>query len=242
MVIVRKILSNKNGMSLAQVMIAIGLTGVLSLVLMQLSKQQAVQQKTALANSEINEILAQYLRVITKKDSCDATFAGLPKGAVLTELRYVFDATQDPFAEVNKKFRGTKITLTGMKIMTDAEYKAAHNGSDPPDLGGGKTIISFEVILTKPSGIQGGSQFKKVFDVNVYMGKGSLLSAATSSIIESDCLTNTGDGCIVNFDSGACCPTPVDCMEGSDDTGWFGMCNDPTPPSSADNVVLGCDV
>lgn len=226
---------NHQGMSLAQVMVAMGLTGVLSVILMNLAKQQTTQQKVALVAGEMTEIYASYVRVINTKSTCDATFAGLPKGADITELRYKFDDNEDPFAVTGQPFRGTKLILERMHLQTDAEYLATHNNNPQPD-----GIVVLEVFLTKPASI-GGASHRKMFDVPVKMGNGTLVSAANPSLLSADCLATTGgDGCIADFATNVCCSPESSCMEGGGGGNYYGMCIDPTPPASADNVILGC--
>lgn len=243
-----KLAKNQSGMSLAQVMIAMGLTGVLSIILMNLAEQQTKQQKSAMIAGETTEIFAQFVRIINTKASCEASFAGLKKGDSLVEIRYKFDDNEEPFAEVGKFFRGTKLKLKSMTLQTDTRYGETHKNDDgtpktpPTKNNAGQTVVTLEITLEKPTKTLGGTNVMKIFDVPVTMGKGDLIKMPTTTAVETECTNTTGgDGVIVDFSTGAACPPPTaaSCMEGGGGF-YFGMCVDPHPPDSADDVILGC--
>jgi hypothetical protein len=230
--------TNQKGMSLVSVLMAIGLTGVLSVILMNLMEQQGKQQKKALIDGETSEIFGQFVRIINQKTSCGATFTGLQKGDTLLEFRYSFDANQEPFAEVGKNFRGTKLILSAMKILTDAEVLTRNMtplGKDPQ----GFTTVVLEVTLDRPDGTLGGKSIKKIFDVPVAMGRGTIMKMSDPNAISSACTAATSDGCITDFDTGLCPANPQDAMIDAA-TYWFAYCFDPTPASPADDVIIRC--
>lgn len=230
---------NQKGMSLVSVLMAIGLTGVLAVILMNLMEQQGKQQKKALVDGELTEIYAQFVRIINQKTSCGSTFIGLQKGDTFNEFRYTFDANQEPFAEVGKSFRGTKLILSGMKILTNAEVTSrgvTPQGKDPQ----GFTTVVLEVSLERPENTLGSKTVKKVFDVPVAMGKGEIVKMADPNAVSARCATiSGGDGCMADFDTGICPSNPQDAMI---DAGayWFGYCFDPTPPNASEDIIVRC--
>lgn len=231
--------NNQRGMSLVSVLMAIGLTGVLAMILMNLMEQQNKQQKRALVDGELTEVYAHFVRLINQGGPCNATFTGLQKGDSLSEFRYSFDSNEEPFAEVDKNFRNTKLMLKEMKILTDAEVTAR----GIPVVGkvdGGSTTVVLEITLQRPAGTLGGSEVKKTFDVRVAMGKGELIKMPDHNAVLAECVSSTGDGCIASFTTGECNLTkPQDEMvDGT--TFWYGYCFDPTPASAADDIIVRC--
>lgn len=231
--------SNQKGFSLVSVLVAIGLTGVLSMILMNLMEQQGKQQKKAMVDGELTEIFAQFVRIINQKTSCGATFTGLQKGDTFREFRYSFDVNQEPFAEVGKPFRGTKLVLKQMKILTDAEvtaHKITPQGKDPQ----GFTTVVLEVTLDRPDNTMGGKSIKKIFDVPVAIGKGTILKMADSNAIVTQCTNLTTDGCIADFETGMCnTSNPEEAMEYASPF-YFAYCFDPTPTSATDELIVRC--
>lgn len=233
-------LNNQRGMSLVSVMVAIGLTGVLAVILMNLSEQQTKQTKRALVDGELTEVFAAFVKVVNQKTACNATFVGLKKGDEFVEFRFSFDENQDPFAEVDAFFRGTKLKLKKMKILTDAEVISRGLQVVPKQPNGSTTLV-MEVTLEKPENVVGGKEVKKTFDVNVAMGKGEILKMADPVAVQDECNNRSGgDGCIAGFDDGECNTTnPAEEMVDGG-TFWYGYCFDPTPASSTDDIIVRC--
>lgn len=232
-------LNNNRGMSLVSVLMAIGMTGILAMVLMGLMDKQGKQQKKAVIDGELNEIFAQFVRIINQKSSCGATFIGLQKGDTFQEFRYSFDPNQEPFAEVGKNFRGTKLILSQMKILTDAEVSARNIVPLQKDSNGFTTAV-LEVTLNRPEGTLGGGAVKKIFDVPVAIGKGSIIKMADYNAVSAKCSqTTNGDGCIADFDTGVCPSNPKNAMVGGGSF-WFGYCFDPTPASTSEDIIVRC--
>lgn len=237
---------NQRGMSLVSVLMAIGLTGVLSLILMSQMEQQQKIQKRAFLDGEMTEVFAQFVNVINAKSSCGATFTGLQKGDTINEFRYSFDPNQEPFAEVGTPFRGTKLVLREMKILTDAEVQA--KGLPTTGLSGSSTVV-LRVTLERPPGTLGGQFISKIFDVRVSMGLGQILQA-DASVIEQQCRDATGgNGCIANFETGVCADVVNDQLiplvppEAGGDLGEvMGYCFDENPPTATDNIIVRCTV
>jgi type II secretory pathway pseudopilin PulG len=192
-----RILNNDSGMSLVGVMVAIGLTGVLALILMNLAEQQSKQQKKAEVDGEMQEIFGQFRSMIGQSDSCTSTFVGLKKGDTFKEFRYDFDHNKPSFAESDiegkVKFRGTKISLTEMRILTDQEVR--ERGLHPDT----KTVV-LEVTFKKPEGILGAQIIKKTFDVPTKTGQGNMISEPTKAEVAFKCGQIGGE--LADFETG----------------------------------------
>jgi hypothetical protein len=232
-------MNNQKGMSLVSVMVAIGLTGVLAVILMNLTEQQGKQHKKAMIDGELTEVYAQFVRVINQRDSCGATFIGLQKGDTLKEFRYSFDANQDPFSEVGKPFRATKLVLKGMKLLTDTEMTERQIPIPPKDKQGYTNAV-LEVTMEKPAGTLGGREIRKTFDIPVAMGKGEIIKMADPNAIQANCKTITSNrGCIASFETGICPSNPEDAMVNAG-IYYFGYCVDPKPSNPDEDIILRC--
>jgi type II secretory pathway pseudopilin PulG len=227
---------NEKGFSLVSVLVALGLTGVLSVILMNLMEQQNKQQKKAIVDGELTEVFAQFTRVLNTKNLCRINFMGLKQGDSFNEFRMDFDPNKDPFAKVGDKFRNTKLTLTQMKILTEAEVtsqglEVAQTDSE------GKTTIVVELTLDRPAGMIGGKQVKKNFDVPVKIGHGQIIKLPSPSLVFSKCNELTGDGCIADFETGECVGVNAVVNAGNFS---FGLCTDPTPVAGVQKIILNC--
>lgn len=239
-----KFLRNSNGTSLVQIMIALSLTGVLSVILMNLAEQQNKQQKTAVVNSESIEIFTAFNSMIAYKDSCEATFIGLPKGRDLSEFRYNFDPNKDPYATVGEPFRGTKLILRGIRILTDAEVTATNKLTVVTKDATGKTVIVVRLTLERPKGVIGAQNLVKYIEVPVSMGQGQIVTSPVSaSDAVQTCLDQTSnDGCIANVDTGVCNADPTKWKDDVDSQPpiYIGYCINLNPPTQTDDVIIQC--
>lgn len=236
-----KFYKNNKGMSLVSVMVAIGLTGVLSVILMKLSEQQANIQKKAQVDNDINEAIMHFRSVIMKKDSCNASFQGLKLGDSLSEIRYNYKIDQEPFAEVSKetdpnkavKFRNSKIILREMKILTKNEIENAKLKFDP-------AVIMLKVTFEKPSGTLGGKTTGEIFEIPASVGKGDLVSGDDQKIAYDKCISSGGK--IADWDTLEIFETEADALsKGVVNQGdlWFGLCVKEGRNSSED-MILQC--
>jgi hypothetical protein len=161
---------NEKGISLVSVLVAIGLTGVLGLILMSLSEQQMKQQKKALVEADLSDAINQIRVIMTKKVSCNATFIGKKKGQPVFRLLKDTDPDTAPYAEVSDTFpfRGTKILLTNLRVLTDEEVANL-----------GRTVEEGVVILDaefrRPGNVLGGQTIRKQIDLPVVYGREELI-------------------------------------------------------------------
>lgn len=210
------------------------------MILMNLMEQQGKQQKKALLDGELTEVYGQFVRVINQKDSCGATFTGLQKGNQLKEFRYSFDANQEPFAEVGKPFRATKLILQSMKILTDQEAADPSRKLPIAPNNNGRTTVWLELFMEKPKGTLGGNQTRKFFEIPVLYGKAEIIKMADPNAIISQCASITNNkGCLASFDTGECPQDPNNALVNAG-VFYFGYCVNPAPPNPADSLILRC--
>jgi hypothetical protein len=111
----------QSGFSLLQVMLAIALTAGLSLILLQLSQNQAKQQKTIELKGELADIVNIIRESLRDREACDVTFAQTHPGQPIKELRVSQDLTQPPFAVVGQKFKNYNVYIKEMRLLTRPE-------------------------------------------------------------------------------------------------------------------------
>jgi hypothetical protein len=229
-------INNEKGISLVNVLIAIGLTGVLSVILMKLSEQQAQIQKKAVTDNEINEVVTLFRGMISKKDSCNATIQGLKLGNTFDEFRFDYDRNKPPFAEVSNeddstkaaKFSNTRIIVREMKILSKQEVEDLKDSN----ITYSPSTVVLRVKLEKPGNNLGGKHTTKYFQIPASIGHGEWFLESTKEQIETGCSSLGGK--IANIETGE---------DGDSDdivaisSGYIGYCK---IQDSNDDLVLGC--
>lgn len=232
------ILKNEKGFSLVSVLVAIGLTGVLGLILMSLSEQQVKLQKKALVEADLADALNQIRVIMTKKTSCNATFVGKKKGQPVFRLLKDNDPDAPPYAEVSDTipFRGTKILLTSLRVLTDEEVQ-----------GLGRTVEEGVVILDaefrRPGNTLGGQAFRKQIDLPVVYGQEELIYHPISeSGVVSLCKSQHGPKAFIKSLSTGERANPEESGVYPRALGFEGMCviPDPLGQTYADSIVNHC--
>lgn len=169
------------GFSLVSVLVAISLTGVLSLILLNLSDQQNKQQQKAMLDGEINEAVTNLRSIFGNHDACFATLFNKRKGVSLTKVETKHDDDRVPvYAHVSNDipFRGTKVFLTSLKISSDAEVKEFEKHNPGFNVQPGAVLIQarFRKMVKrknkdeKSSSPLGGRVINKYFEVRVLYG------------------------------------------------------------------------
>lgn len=244
-------LSNEKGFSLVSVMVAIGLAGGLALILMELSQQQSKQHSKALVDSELIEIYGQFNRVISKAESCGATFVGLQRGDKVMEFRYSFDENAEPFAVVDdveldqggKPFRkGMKMQVVEMKLLADSNNNQIYDDyeNDPDPLRVTDQVAVLQVTFRRPKNVIGARVIKKIFEIPVAIGEGEMSTGATPEIVQQSCET-TNDRCIASFDNYECVPdAEINNAVVPHKEGWMGYCLDKKPTNKQNEYILHC--
>ncbi len=171
------------GMGLMEVVVALGLSGVLVVVLMQLSKQQTDQQKSAMRNIELTEIQQKFVGMYSGQTACDATFAYVKMGETLNEFRVAeIQYDQPPFAQVGEPFQALKVYIEEMKVLSNVEINELMASGKYPGLSAvapstaqanlGHADIQFRVKFNRGArGGIGAQVTQKIFTIPVIMGK-----------------------------------------------------------------------
>lgn len=233
-----RFLRNERGFSLVSVLVAIGLTGVLSLILMSLFDRQTQQQKKMLVDAEFTEIINHIQTVLSKKESCNSTFMGKKKGQLIYRLLLNMDPDNPPFAEVGdvETFRGTKIFLTRVKVLTDDEVTSM-----------GKTLEQGVVVIDteflRPENTLGGKSIRKQFDLRVVYGREEIIShPVNDSGVVALCKNDYGQSSFIKSLGSGERANPEESGVYPRGTGFEGMCVIPDPPETtfADSTINHC--
>jgi hypothetical protein len=115
-----KIVLNSKGFNLVQVMVGLGLAGVLSMAIMtQLSNSQKEQSRFG-KKLELDSFMDNIARQFSSKRVCDINFAGGPIDQSPTKLDSNKDINNDgvyePIIEVGQKYLGDRVSVDSMKL------------------------------------------------------------------------------------------------------------------------------
>lgn len=189
--------TNFRGFSLVSVLIAIGLTGVLGMILLNLFDRQTQQQKKMLVDSELTEVINHIQTIMSKKESCNSTFMGKKKGQLLYRLLLNMDLSNPSFAEVGEPFRGTKIYMTRLKVLTDEEVTSLGR---PLEQG----VVVIDAEFERPEKTLGGRVIRKQFDLRVVYGREEVITHPVNDTgVVSLCKTDYGPTSFIkNLSSG----------------------------------------
>lgn len=121
-------LSSQSGESLVSVMVAIGIAGVLSVVIMNNMELQNKASKTAEIQNNINDFKRLLSDFVSRTEPCNASFRGVARGEDILALKQKVSYTGAAFAEVNKEFQKSGIKILKMKIITLKEQRSMASG------------------------------------------------------------------------------------------------------------------
>lgn len=193
---------NQKGFSLVQIMIAMGLLGVISVGIMQVMKTGSKTQTTLETSFELTSVLGQIERNLTSPTACEATVKDKSLGDALTAINdYDSDGeTIKPLYSVNQDIG--KIKILSIKIDT-----AISTTSD-----GGLTniIIDFDRASSGKREVFGGKTFSKKIPIFVdNCDRDLIVNQASRGNLQTTC--NGFGGKVKNF-------------EQDTDGTWFGTC------------------
>jgi type II secretory pathway pseudopilin PulG len=187
------------GIGLVEVTIALGLAGVLVLVLMKLGEQQTALQKKATRNVELTEVYNHFVSMIDSQSACDATFGSAKLGDSIDEFRInQLDPNQAPFAKVDQAFQATNIIIEEMKILTNSDIQKLINTGKYPGLTQttvntdpyGFAMIQFWVKFNRGKNAGAQSQsVAKLFTIPVVMAQYHQTSGIMAFDAKDHCLT-----------------------------------------------------
>jgi hypothetical protein len=167
------------------------MTGILATILMNLTEQQTKQQKKAVVDGEMNEVVGQIRSIFSNEDSCNATLVNKKRGKDFLRLMTTNNNGTIIFAEVGggeKDFyRGTKLKLIGLRVLSNNEVSKVEGLSVQTG------VIVVQAELQKPKNLIGGKSIKKNFEVRVLYGSEGLVRDSLSATgVVTNCKSEFG--------------------------------------------------
>lgn len=177
----KKIVVNARGFSIVQVMIAAGLMGGLSLVLMQLGDQQSKLKKTADMNHELVMLESRIQKVISSKQLCTVNFKDYAPGDILDGIKGADTRENEGYFIENGERHGQSIFVEEIELLSredelDAGYVIDWGDSDDASERMPSTTLRMKIVYRFGAGEEKSQGFKakriqKIYDVPVVMGE-----------------------------------------------------------------------
>lgn len=121
-------LMNQRGDSLIAVVVALGLAGVLTVVIMNNMSLQNKATKTAEIQNNLNDFKRLLQDFVGRTEPCQATFNGVQRGEDILALKQKTSYTGNAFAEVGKEFQRSGFIIKEMRLLTLKEQRDLNNG------------------------------------------------------------------------------------------------------------------
>ena len=149
---------NNKGFSLAEVVVAAGLLGVVSLGVMRLVDNMMKSQKTFETQSEITLVSNGIAQALVNEKACENTFAGINLGAN-TSVPSIQNSNGASIFDVGSQYGNRKVLLTGLDVQ---------NISLTSD--GTSKVGTFDLVVGMDklsSQTQGATSVRKVITISV---------------------------------------------------------------------------
>lgn len=181
--LLKRILRNKYGFSITEVLVAAGMLGVVSLGLMQMTGQQGKSQKKMRIDFNVTTLLYDLSAINKNQDACENTLSTIAASGDLTSL---------PRNITLKDQRDNNLLVVGQEIG---------NGT-----GGAVTVERIRVTGSTPAIVTGGSSQAYNLIITADFTKNGVTddSREFSKSITVGFIDNDGDG-VVDFSAGDSC-------------------------------------
>lgn len=218
----KKIL-NDTGVSMVQVTIAGAMLAGLALVGMRIMDNQTKMTQKMYSDTDMAQFKGIVSSFFNQKTSCTNAIGGLKKGEDFQNLRFQnLDVSQDnSFLTVDGPLGSTGFTLTGLRILTQAEAVDANvSFGNITDLA---NLVVVRMGLEQTKNVLGGKNKFLYFPVVVDLGDEIAISQPTPLEVESRC---------ENFYSGE---IEGDIIYDEENNSYVGECK-----SSNGDIILEC--
>lgn len=151
-------MNNKNGFSLIEIVIAMGLASALLLFYMKMQAQQVKSQKSVNANLEIDSFTNDIKGAITKSGFCDKSFenVSLPDNST-ANIQAISDSLGKPRYMVGESYGNNAIKLKSLRIK---DFK-------PDDTQGRQGEASLEIAIEKKGNVYGSKNIIRIIQLNI---------------------------------------------------------------------------
>lgn len=155
-------LKNKEGFSLLEITIAMGLAAAGIMFLMKMQAQQAKSQKTAKANMEIDSFVGDLKGTINRPGYCDKSFKNLIlKDKSDTPVKAIVNPLGDARYVVGELYGNRSIKLSGLTIKNFR----------PDDVEGRVGVANLEIALEKVGEVYGAKVVTRQIELTLTRDK-----------------------------------------------------------------------
>lgn len=190
-------LGNNKGFSLAELMVAAGLVGILAVATMNIMKTQSTGMIHLEAKNDEISFFRNVSLQLSIKEACTQTFSGKSVDSSIDELK---NSKGNDFVSIGKKVSTKKVTVSSMEL-TNVDVPSS----------GGEGMVNLEVVLTRELPNKDPQNIKKQFPINVKAdGSGNILEcyaqadADLQNVISEVCekfggvLEESSKNCVLN--------------------------------------------
>ena len=174
-----KVVKNQLGMSLIELTIAIGLTGILSLVVVRSLKISKIAEKDLTVNQEVKEISDKIAFYLSNKDACKNTLENLdPYGE--SGISIIRNAAGDPVWDSSTDIYGSLgLEIEDISLM---DYAGMSDGTNLIDGERGSTNMMITFKPVKSSSYKNRApKVKIMLSVVTHSSTGNIISCFTTS-------------------------------------------------------------
>lgn len=144
---VNHLVRSNSGMSLVSVMVALGLAGVLTTVIMSNMELQNKSSKNIEWSNEVNNMKRLFQDFVSREEPCVSSFAAALPGEPIPNLELKPGVV---YAELNQPFQNSGLVITEMALLTLEEQKQRNLTLTHPDPNG-ISLSYLKVTVEKPN-------------------------------------------------------------------------------------------
>ena len=159
-------MKSEKGFSLVQVMVSMGIAGMLMLALMKMQQQQTMQQRKAEVDIEINNFHTTFNGLIGRAGYCDKNFLDKSFSEDTFEFEEFLKPNGSVKYKVGDKYGNGKFKIVSM-MLKDFEFDDADAQRDE-DLGG-SGLATLAVKLERLGKMFGTKTITKEFEVSLFL-------------------------------------------------------------------------
>ncbi|MCP4912085.1 MAG: hypothetical protein GY909_03110 [Oligoflexia bacterium] len=171
-------IKSEEGFSLVQVMVSMGIAGMLMLALMKMQQQQSMQQRKAEVDIEINNFQSTFNGLIGRAGYCDKNFLDKSFSEETFEFEEFLKPNGSVKYKVGDKYGNGKFKIVSM-MLKDFEFD-----DEPPEDGeqiGGSGLAILAVKLERLGKMFGTKTITKEFDVSLYLDENNVIKGCGST-------------------------------------------------------------
>tara|TARA_R110002072_G_scaffold64203_4_gene159593 strand:+ start:37292 stop:38167 length:876 start_codon:yes stop_codon:yes gene_type:complete len=166
----------QDGFSLVQVMVAMGIAGLLMVALMRMQQQQAMTSRKATVDIEVNSFQSQMNGLIGRAGYCDKNFLEKSFTGDSIEIDEFLKPNGEPKFVVGETYGDRKFKILSMSLK-DFEFDETTGDED-----GGAGLANLEIKLERLGKMFGGKFITKNFEVSLYLDQNKVIKGCGSTM------------------------------------------------------------